>query len=533
MKRLLSLIVCSATATAFLGQDIEPEEPGIELPPTLLEVEDLQVEDITALIPDDEPQLQPVIDIPLPEADDIYLPEEKFDIPYPDQVTAGPATASLRAAPNIDIFSDGQIGVGSVNHVRGDLSLYRLGPDPKFNLRFLHDKLDGYGFRGVGAGFYHSDDILEGDLSFLPGSAKLGFEAQIYESSNGLQQQSTQYEALTHRRISGGASTRYRINDNLAVFGDANVEYSQQILAATSPETSYELAIVPNIGLDFQFDLMSFGGAISYELRSVPAVTNSFSAFATFRLLAIEELLLGANLNLFWYDFSRFYVPFSLVADGYVGDFLQYFTEIGYRADRARFSELWQLFPFIDLSPARLPEHGWFWSGYIQARFIRTMLLQFDFDFRYLYEGYVAGDAVSADTGLFPYSYQADYLVLDLGLSYDWEVNSYWGFTFSVNSWIQGGLFQRHSIYPLVELAAGVRLHDARQSIGGELSISTDITDTLSVPEIQLSGFYRLSERIMFKLDVVDPLAPLTTRLFWEPFEAPGFHVFLSTTISL
>ena len=133
------------------------------------------------------------------------------------------------------------------------------------------------------------------------------------------------------------------------------------------------------------------------------------------------------------------------------------------------------------------------------------MLLQFGFDVRYLYEGYIAGVTVCADTGLFQFASQADYLTLDLGLSFDWEVNSFWGFSIAGNGWISdGGLFQKHAVNPLVEISAAVWLHDARQNVGGELSASADIADSIAVPENQLSGFYRLSERIMFKLDIID-----------------------------
>ena len=76
------------------AQDAEPEEPGIVLPPTLLEVEDLQVEEISAVIPEEEIQLLPEIEIPLPQAEDILLPEERFDIPYPDQLDLSLASES-------------------------------------------------------------------------------------------------------------------------------------------------------------------------------------------------------------------------------------------------------------------------------------------------------------------------------------------------------------------------------------------------------------------------------------------------------
>ena len=61
MKRLL-IVVFTLAFSGFLGwgQDFEPEEPGIVLPPMLLQVEDLQVEDVQAALPQEDEQLSAI-----------------------------------------------------------------------------------------------------------------------------------------------------------------------------------------------------------------------------------------------------------------------------------------------------------------------------------------------------------------------------------------------------------------------------------------------------------------------------------------
>ena len=102
------IVVCMMVffVHSLLSQDIEPEEPGIVLPPMLLEVEDLRVEDIHAALPADEEQLTPEITVPLPAADELYLPEEVFDVPFPDMILTGqPGPQGTRPRIDGNLFS--------------------------------------------------------------------------------------------------------------------------------------------------------------------------------------------------------------------------------------------------------------------------------------------------------------------------------------------------------------------------------------------------------------------------------------------
>ena len=101
----------------------EPESTEIILPPMYLEIEDLSVDDINAVIPDEDSIYLSAVDMPLPEPGDISIPASVFAVSGPDipevQFPDGTAGTSF--------FSEGTIGAGSSYNITGDINLYRIG----------------------------------------------------------------------------------------------------------------------------------------------------------------------------------------------------------------------------------------------------------------------------------------------------------------------------------------------------------------------------------------------------------------------
>lgn len=512
------------------AQDAEPEEPGIVLPPTLLEVEDLQVEEISAVIPEEEIQLLPEIEIPLPQAEDILLPEERFDIPYPDQLDLSLGGVA-RAQNRIDIFSEGEIAVGSMNHVRGDLTLYRLGPDPRFDLRFYHDKIDGYGLRSAGSGYFHSDDILDGSISFATGSVSIAAEAGIAESSEGLQGVS-EYESLTYRRGYGKSGIEYSPSDILLLTGTVGAAYAQQILSSSEPSIKDELDLRAEAGLELTSRYIDFQANLGYLLlnASSPSHTVDLAASASFKVN--ETLAFGLSGAVVWEGLATFRFPFSASGSWQPSDAFAFEFSGGYFVDFPTYGHLRDEYIFIDLADTLGPEFGWFGTADTQIRLFNTLFLTADVDFKYFDSGYQVNPVYSQSTGLFPLEVETAALFLQTGADLSYEINRTFGLSLSWTGRLLGG----HPYEPAHTIDAGFSYRNPSDifGVGIDLSVPLEFSGT-PVPVAELSTFYRITESVRLRLDVADPLAPLLPdgRLFWAPYEAPGFHMYLGTNISL
>ncbi len=512
------------------AQDAEPEEPGIILPPTLLEVEDLQVEEISAVIPEEEVQLLPEIDIPLPQADDIFLPEERFDIPYPDQLdlTLGGIT---RGQGKTNIFSEGEIAVGSMNHVRGDLTLYRLGPDPRFDLRFYHDKIDGYGLRSAGSGYYHSDDILDGSISLAAGGVDMAAQAGITESSEGLQGTS-EYESLTYRSAYGDGWIEYPPLENLLLTGSVGASYAQQILSSAEPAIEDELDLHARIGLRLISRYIDLETTIGYLLLNANSASHTLDLAVSSSFTVNETLSFGLSAAAAWDRLANFRFPFSAEGAWQPSDSFAFEIGGGYFVEFPTYGGLRDEYIFVDLADTLGPEYGWFAYADTQIRIFKSLFLTADVDFKYFDMGYQVNPEYSQVTGLFPLEVKTSVPWLQTGIDLSYDINR--SFEFSV-AWT-GRFIGTHPYKPSHLIEAGFSYRNPGDVFGGGIGFSMPLAASGTIsPELELSAFYRLTESVKLLLDVSDPLAPLLPdgRAFWAPYEAPGFHIFLGTNISL
>ncbi len=518
------------TAAVLPAQDAEPEDPGIVLPPTLLEVEDLQVEEIDAIIPDEDIQLLPEIDIPLPQAEEIFLPEERFDIPYPDQLAVIPGGAD-RPQRSANIFSEGEIAVGSMSHVRGDLTLYRLGPDPRFDLRFYHDKIDGYGMRSAGSGFYRSDDLLEGSISYTSGEIDINTAAGISEHSDGLQRIG-EYESLTFREVYAEGEVVYPLTESFSVSGAVSPRYNQQILSSMDPEITDEFKTDVGIGLDWRTRFVDLNPSIGYTLLNRKGLTHTLG-FSLLSLLKINEAVnfeLTAGVK--WLELLDFYFPFSLAGSWQPSDSFVFEAGGGYFVEQPGYDQLYDEYTFIDVSTSPVNEYGWFSYADTQVRLLGDLFIAAEADFKYFDVVNVVVPDYSATTGLYALEKQTALPRLQTSLGLRYNIEREFDFTLSWN----GRFIGNHPFTPPHALNAGFAYRQPEDAFGAQIDFSMPLAGGYSyIPELGLSAYYRLAESVRLSLYLVDPLAPLISggRIDWAPFEAPGFQVFLGTDISL
>ena len=538
--RHIPLLYCALVALRIPAQEAEPDDPGIVLPPVLLEVEDLQVEQVDAALPVDEDQLRPEISIPLPEAEELYLPEEVFDIPYPDQVGVTPGEGETNfseyiQSPSREIFSDGRIGVGAPIYVLGDLVLYKLGDSPRFTLNFLHEKLDGYGFVNLpGSGYFNSIDILDGSISFELEKTNVEIQGEIAEKSYGLQgNPSGSYDSITYRTVSGVATANHEANTIFSLFAQLDGSYLGQILTSTAPVISAEFALMPSLRGTVSFDSFDLSLFFDYGLVSTtnPLDTNVDHRIHTgiaLRYFSPADIQIYLDTGMYWSAMASLLPDVAAGLIGNISTSFQFQAEAGYVAGPQLNLHAMARSPYLELA-ALAPLSGFYGDVAAQMRPIPTLLFATHIRFSLL-EGLVdPNELFESDTGLFAYT-DAQKTTLQSDIEIEWTISRYLGLELG---WY-AKFIERRRFTPVQSIALSLTAEDPSERFGVLFDAGVDFMPEVSLPRLSLGGYYRISDSVRFQLDVSDALSPLESgRTDWDPYIEPGLNATLTTSISL
>lgn len=543
-----SILLLSVIVTGLFAQEAEPEDPGIVLPPVLLEVEDLQVETVNAALPSDEDQLRPDVTIPLAAAEDLYLPDAVFDIAYPDQIGVTPDPDDVSFSDYVQtsrataIFSDGRIGIGAPIYVLGDLSLYKIGESPRFRLNFLHEKLDGYGFVQAGSGFYNSTDVLDGTISFEIDAVDFNMHGTIGETTMGLQDNvegAIAYDSVTYRNIAGSIEVSH-VTEPVTLTGLIRAEYFAQTLTAAEPQFAAEVTIWPRASATLFLDPFDFELDLQYELAStsseaVSAIDHRLFA-ALISGLRLNNLRLFLDAGLMWLVSDPVLPDVRLGLEWNVGTMLRIETSAGYVSRPIRNSTLLVDRPLLKLTNLG-PEFGWEWNGAAQIRPVTPLLLSIDAGLSYRQDVPDSTAAYDTETGLFDPN-QVAMTRLEMGVNLEWTISNEFGLIVDWN----GIFIERTQFEPSHTVSISLAAEDSIERFGAlfELGanlrqLESDPSPEISLPILSFGGYYRISESVRVQLDLQDALAPLLSlgRIGWDPYIEPGLNVTLVTTISL
>ncbi len=551
MKKLLPWIcLCFIAPIPYAQEPAEPEEPAIVLPPMFLEVEDLQVEEVEAALPEDEEQLRPEVSIPLPEAEALYLPEEAFDIPYPDQISAPESSGETSSVTYIErieretpstIFSDGRIGVGAPYHVLGDLTLYKLGDDPRFRIRFLHDKIDGYGFRPIGSGFYHGVDELEGTFSYDTDSVKFQAEGSIGEFSRGLQDVITDpasnYESVARQEIGGSVDASYLPSDETTLSGGFETRFVNQILSSTDPAISSELSLRPGIGVSRVLGDFEIGGKLDFLFLSYNAESADVSDKTIMEASVVGSYFFPIDLDLFFE--AGVVVPFtnqpilpdvSVTFNGGVGTKLRFQSTAGYVSTQPVYADMWDDKPLLSMTDDFAPQSTLIWSADAQIRPIPELYVTAGIGVEWTQNTIDPDADADTTTGLFDFTTKS-ITTLNTNLTAEWDISS----VFSLSGTWRGAFIDRSRFVPVQEIGIDFDAESPTEKFGGYFGTRLGLWPEARLPEIDLGGFYRVSDSVMFELDAVDVLSPVleSGRQGWGEYVKTGFNILLTTKISL
>jgi hypothetical protein len=527
MKRTtIVILACVLLPVVIAAQTTEPEDPGLALPAVILEITDIGTEEIEAVLPAEEVSA-PGIVAALPEPGDLRIPDQLIP------VTALEDTAGARTESSF--FSEGAIGFGTRNYILGDISLYKIGEEPRFSLRFLHEQWDGAAGHGAGEGFSLREDGITAAVTLSTDAFSFSGEGTFRQESRGLQGRSELFTEVTHSTYGGSADASYAFSEVTSFNGGVRVSSSALLLSGDAPQSGSELILLPRAGFVFSWPglELSVEGRYRYSgitLRTGDVDAEHFGAVAA-RFSAELPSYIDLTLSL-GVDFNpamRIRVPFGVFLSGQVVPTLLFTLEGGYREQERSFPGIWELYPFMDIA---VLEPAYLWYGELSLSWVPGTRVTLNGAIRFeSSDGELCvSEGGTGDSGLLSLSQAA---VMGLIPSVDIHIRPVDPLTITAG-WRSrflddASLLREH----VIELSVG---YESDQGTFGLTAAGVwNLFPAVQIPELRIEGFYRVREGVMLLLEAHDLFEPLIEggRIESGPYIGQGFAFVIKTQISL
>ncbi len=516
-----------------------PQETDIVVPELLLEIEELELQQVTAVLPDEGELVLGRMSVLLPGADELSVDEGAFAVPTP-------GLARPTDAPSV--FSSGRLGAGTANHIVGELSLFRLGVSPRFRLRFSHEGIDGYQFREAGTGYFASNNAIDG--WFSGGTERVGtdVEAAFSEEVHGLQGVSDEFYSVGLRRTDVVAALEFAPEPVIRLTGsvDAGMATRIQSVSGSGPvPREQEFTISPEAEARFGIRAVDIVASTSYFLRFMRSgelpVYQDVDFLAGVDVEISSTLSTSARAGVLWEPGEDLRYPWSLRIEMLLVDSLEARLSGGYRIERLTLADIWSDVPQAGVGPSNrsglAPDGQWFagigtrWSGPTGLAFASGV------DF-IAHDGVVDLEAYDPETSRFPYV-QRSMLSLVANSRVSWRPGPR---VLAEAGWT-GRFLDTTYATPTGAAGGAVRVSDARQRLTAGAELQIDFFPDVTMPNLGVSGSFAPSDEIEFSLEFSDVLAPLLGEVGRPtigprvdpgfPFIQPGFRASLFTRISL
>ncbi len=532
MNRVL-LVFSLFVSVSFAGiyaEELEPEEPDMVLPPMSLELEDLLTEELETLLPEQQftPDLDLETELPGPPEIEISLTVADLDLDL--QTDAG--DFGEKPEKTGSIYSNGKIGLGNTNRILGDLTIYKLGPEPHFQMQFMHERFDGYHFRERGSGFFHRFNLISGGISFRPDSFLLEGAAAFRENNDGLQGHGI-YNSVLHRSIGGDASFRYYASDAVSIGTDFSGLYTQETLSGDIPLNGHEIALTPELVSSFRIDpvILSLTGRYDFRFISggpppLHGVAGSFGADITLK----KDWAFGGNVGVNWHTQKRVQVPFAVYLRKGMNEAFDITLRGGYETELPRYGDLWLTNPFYALSGIYPEISRWFALANVEWDILPLFVFSGSVDFSRFDSSVYPADAPDPETGMLVFSSVPGNL-LTCGAGIRWETVDWLSLR---GSW-KGAFFDVSPFLPSHSLDLTVVVSSRGDVWRGELGVELPVYDRPRMPLLDFSITFAPDIGVEFTLSGSDLLSPAMeeNRTEWGYYETPGLNVMFAAGISL
>lgn len=522
-----------------------PETAPIVLPDVVLKVPDIAVASVRTALPGVGSLKVPDINIPLPDQGPLHIPDQAFDVPLPGKNQ--PASSTGRGS---SVYNTGSLGVGSMNHLSGAISVYKLGDSPRFRLQFSHEGLDGFSGKPAGTGYFRNENQVGGWLATSGKSAGTESMASFQDHELGLQNDSDYY-SVGIRTLSGYTGFSFHPNSALSFGARVEAGAASRLFSLAAPAASNrsqnEYRLAPSITAGLKLDSVSFQLRSNYSLRmtdGLPAANSvNLGLFMDASLPA--SFLVRGDVGAYWtlsgVPDAGFEFPWSLEISKTFGSGLGFSLSGGYQVTPMSFSDLWANYPVLHIGDtgdnSLVHSSAWFGKfGYTLSTQDLQLTTQGALEVAFRKNVLDISGYSRADNG---YLYtQRDMWTIIPTFELTWSPVS----LLSVRAGLQGNLMNRATQEPLLAANGSLSLTGPQNRFGGGLSAVFELFGAPVVPNVSANLFARVSDGVELDLDLEDMLSPLipdgrpvigssVNSAF--PFISPGFRITLSTHISL
>lgn len=544
MKKLatISLVLAALLPSSLCAAD-QPPPPELVLPEVTLDIKDLSVENVQAMLP---PASPPVI----VRADVVFPPVPELAVEQPTRRLAAEGSDPLggSASPQSPLATQATLGAGTQNRVIGDLNVSTTGGNTQSSLAFSHDSADGISGQKQGSGFNTRDDAIAGAISGNLGPVAGGLTGSYSEKEVGLQQQSSVYVSRLGRNLDGTATLSFQPLDWLTVDGSVRGVTDSLTLASASPAQENEYKGASHLSASARTGILMVGVSGDYDYRLDQLITGANDQVQRLKTGVSLSLTLPASLllegSVAWFvntqGLSLF--PFSIHATGTPFSALTVDAAFGYRVVPYDDGDVLALSPY--LIPMTLEDdRGWFAEGGFQLALTEALSLRAKLSLMSSSAMLTSNDFSSTtfsmiDSTTYPLylanQVAANRLTGDAGVR--WTVAP--GLTLDAG-WSREFL-DRPSFAPMDTITAALIAMETTGAYGGQLNASllTGLPPTAQLPEVDIGGFVRLAAPAQLHLDLYDLLWALENNLrrygpSLYPYVEPGFRVVASVRLSL
>jgi len=544
MRHAMLFVMLVTAATLLVAQDSGPSEPTdteILIPELLLEVEELTVEQVDALLPAEGDLALGEIQLPQPRAEDLTIDDSAFEVRPPLQTTSGGATSG-------SVFSSGRLGAGSVHHVLGELSLFKLGESPRFRLEFAHEGLDGYQFNEAGTGYFDYTNVVQGWLQRTNDTTSLDVTGSFEERAEGMQGQSAYYSVGT-RETSALTEFDWSPDPLVVLSGNLDATVTSRILSAsgTGPvPREQEYTLTPEIGVRASISALDLLAKSSYMLRFLAAgeipIHQDIDLMAGFDLTLPSSLTVNGRAGIFYTFGDRLDYPWSLSIQAVLGEAFETSLTGGYTVRRYRLADLWSetmlLAPGDSDGTSDLVNNR-IWYGEFDGRWSWAGGFTLGGEVRFSSES-AAIDIEGFDGATANYSFvQRPGNFLTTVGRIGWQPSP----QFQVQAAWTGSFIDLVTGVPANGVEGSIQVSDSSQRFEGTVEVKTAFYPNPVLPLLGVTGAFNASEGVEFVLEVDDILSPFLTTVGRPvigsevnadfPFISPGLRASLYAQISL
>lgn len=463
------------------------------------------------------------------------VPESPAVLPELPEVTAGKSagadeTVAEKKTEN-SVYAEGLVGGGFPGFFTGNFSVYRSsGADP-FRFGFNYDSAGGYAWRAFSDGFYDRTAAVTGEKTITMKNAVYKINGSYESLGNGLQNQYAGFYDVTRQTVAGKVDASWTLPNGFSMQSDIDTGWYNRFAGITGPaeaadfaEKSAVFSLAPSVKAGWgSGGFSSYFSAAWYLQSDRDSVLSSGSTnrgrFGTglgwkndfIHVYGDAAAVIGTALG----D-NPVIVPFALGINssfmtGLSSRKVSLAAEGGLSSEQPLYADLEKKYTFSALSD--IPGETTDWYGKFSADIPVKGDLSFTTDAEYRRTAFGNGvwEPVYKDSSFTGGQYE--YRQTEhTQFSTDAGVSFYKGMLTLRGSWKAQWLYVPVLESPdTISVSASLQGSESRWGAGTEVRFSPD-GGSDHVPELNFSGFFRLTKAVRLAVSADDVVKLITGR---------------------